>query len=95
MDHEHNPDRREAKIKRLNRIAGQVHGIARMVEEDRYCMDILTQVQAVKAALARAEGKILRDHAAHCVSEAIAAGDAPATKQKLDELIELFAKARR
>ena len=95
MDHEHDPDRRDAKLKRLNRIAGQVQGIARMVAEDRYCMDILTQIQAVKAALARAEGEILRDHAAHCVHEAIAAGDAPATKQKLDELIDLFDKARR
>ena len=79
----------------LNRIAGQVQGIARMVAEDRYCMDILTQIQAVKAALAKAEGEILRDHAAHCVTEAIAAGDAPATKQKLDELIELFNRSRR
>lgn len=88
-------DRREAKLKRLNRIAGQVQGVARMVAEDRYCMDILIQIQAVKAALAKAEGEILRDHAAHCVSEAIAAGDAPATKQKLDELVELFDRSRR
>ena len=95
MDHAHDPDRRDAKVKRLNRIAGQVAGVARMVAEDRYCMDILTQVQAVKAALARAEGEILRDHAAHCVHEAIASGDAPATKQKLDELINLFDKSRR
>lgn len=91
----HDEDRRDAKVKRLNRIAGQVQGIARMVAEDRYCMDILTQVQAVKAALARAEAEILRDHAAHCVSEAITAGNAPATKQKLDELIDLFDRARR
>jgi DNA-binding FrmR family transcriptional regulator len=95
VDHAQDPDRREAKVKRLNRIAGQVQGVARMVAEDRYCMDILTQIQAVKAALARAEGEILRDHATHCVHEAIAAGDAPATKQKLDELIDLFDKARR
>lgn len=91
----HDEDRRDAKIKRLNRIAGQVQGVARMVAEDRYCMDILIQIQAVKAALARAEGEILRDHAAYCVSEAITAGNAPATKQKLDELIDLFDKTRR
>jgi DNA-binding FrmR family transcriptional regulator len=87
--------RRDAKVKRLNRIAGQVQGIARMVAEDRYCMDILAQVQAAKAALARAEAEILRDHAATCVREAIEAGDAPATRQKLDELIDLFDRSRR
>ncbi len=87
--------RRDAKINRLNRIAGQVQGVARMVAEDRYCMDILHQVQAVKAALAKAEAEILRDHAAHCVREAIAAGDAEATKQKLDELVDLFDRSRR
>jgi CsoR family transcriptional regulator, copper-sensing transcriptional repressor len=88
-------DRRDAKVNRLNRIAGQVQGVARMVSEDRYCMDILHQVQAVKAALAKAEAEILRDHAAHCVQEAIVAGDAEATKQKLDELVELFDRSRR
>lgn len=92
MDHDR--DRRDAKVKRLNRIAGQVQGVARMVAEDRYCMDVLTQIQAVKAALARAEGEILRDHASRCVHEAISSGDAQGTKQKLDELIELFDKAR-
>jgi DNA-binding FrmR family transcriptional regulator len=95
MDHAHDLGRREAKVKRLNRIAGQVAGVARMVAEDRYCMDILTQVQAIKAALARAEAEILRDHAAHCVRDAIAAGDAPATQAKLDELVDLFDRARR
>jgi DNA-binding FrmR family transcriptional regulator len=88
-------DRREAKITRLNRIAGQVQGLARMVAEDRYCMDILHQVQAVKAALAKAEAEILRDHAAHCVHEAIRAGDALQTQQKLDELVDLFDRSRR
>ena len=79
---DHDPARRQAKVRRLNRIAGQVSGVARMVAEDRYCMDVLTQVQAVKAALARAEAEILRDHAA-------------ATQQKLDELVDLFDRARR
>lgn len=91
----HDPERREAKVNRLNRIAGQVQGVARMVAEDRYCMDILTQVQAIKAALARAEAEILRDHAGHCVREAIEAGDAAATQQKLDELVDLFDRSRR
>ena len=95
MNHDHDPARREAKVKRLNRIAGQVSGVARMVAEDRYCMDVLTQVQAIKAALARAEAEILRDHAATCVRQAIEAGDTQATQTKLDELVDLFDRARR
>jgi CsoR family transcriptional regulator, copper-sensing transcriptional repressor len=88
-------DRKSQKIARLNRIAGQVQGVARMVADDRYCMEILHQVQAVKAALARAEAEILRDHAAHCVHQAIVSGDAEATQQKLDELVDLFDRSRR
>ena len=91
----HDPVRRDAKITRLNRIAGQVTGVARMVAEDRYCMDILHQIQAVKVALAKAETEILRDHASHCVHEAIASGDAAATREKLDELIDLFDRSRK
>ena len=68
-------DRTQAKVHRLNRIAGQLRGIAQMIAEDRYCIDILQQIQAVKAALARAEAEILRDHAASCIAEAIASGD--------------------
>jgi CsoR family transcriptional regulator, copper-sensing transcriptional repressor len=88
-------DRKQAKIARLNRIAGQARGLARMVAEDRACIDILHQIQAVKAALGRAEGEVLRDHAAHCVADAIAAGDAAEQRRKLDELVELFDRARR
>lgn len=91
----HDPARRDAKIARLNRIAGQVSGVARMVAEDRYCMDILHQIQAVRAALACAEAEVLRDHAATCVREAIAAGNATATTEKLDELIDLFDRSRK
>ncbi|MGB3797244.1 MAG: metal-sensitive transcriptional regulator [Alteraurantiacibacter sp.] len=82
-------------VNRLRRIEGQVRGVAGMVEEDRYCIDILTQVQAVKAALGRAESEILKQHAACCVSEAIASGDADEQKEKFSELIELFEKAKR
>lgn len=95
MNHAHDPARRDAKVRRLNRIAGQVQGVARMVAEDRYCMDVLTQVQAIKAALAHAEAEILRDHAATCVRDAIEAGDTEATRTKLDELVDLFDRARR
>ena len=88
-------ERAQMKINRLNRIAGQVRGVARMVEEDRYCIDILTQLQAVKAALGRAETEILKDHAACCVSEAIASGDEAEQREKFDELVTLFEKAKR
>ncbi|WP_422342876.1 metal-sensitive transcriptional regulator [Parasphingorhabdus sp.] len=83
------------KLNRLNRIEGQVRGIAGMIEQDRYCMDILTQMQAVKSALAKVESQILKDHAACCVAEAISSGDETEQKQKFDELIELFEKVKR
>ncbi len=84
-----------AKVNRLNRIEGQVRGIAKMVEEDRYCMDILTQMQAVKSALSKVESQILKDHAACCVAEAISSGDAGEQKEKFDELVDLFEKMKR
>ena len=62
----------EATVRRLKRIEGQVRGIARMLEEERYCIDVLQQVNAVKAALAKVESEILKAHAATCVEEAIA-----------------------
>jgi DNA-binding FrmR family transcriptional regulator len=77
---------------RLTRIEGQVRGIVRMVEDDRYCIDILNQMQAVKAALAKAEQQILKAHADHCVAQAIAQGGAAAQKRKFDELVELFGR---
>ena len=84
-----------AVLNRLRRIEGQVRGIARMVEGDRYCIDILTQLQAVKAALGRAETEILKSHAACCVAEAIASGDESEQRRKFGELIDLFEKAKR
>jgi CsoR family transcriptional regulator, copper-sensing transcriptional repressor len=83
------------KLNRLKRIEGQVRGIAGMIEEDRYCMEILTQMQAVKSALAKVESQILKDHAAHCVAEAISSGNEGEQKQKFDELVELFEKVKR
>ncbi|MBX7481248.1 metal-sensitive transcriptional regulator [Qipengyuania qiaonensis] len=82
-------------INRLRRIEGQVRGVAQMVEDDRYCIDILNQMQAVKAALGRAESEILKRHAACCVAEAIASGDADEQKRKFGELVDLFEKAKR
>jgi DNA-binding FrmR family transcriptional regulator len=82
-------------LNRLKRIEGQVRGVAQMVADDRYCIDILHQVQAVKAALAKAESVILKDHAACCVAEAIASGDIAEQRAKFGELIDLFEKVKR
>jgi DNA-binding FrmR family transcriptional regulator len=79
---------------RLNRIEGQVRGIARMVEEDRYCIDVLTQLRAARAALAKVETEMLRDHLGHCIESAIVAGDADEQRRKASELIELLEHAR-
>jgi DNA-binding FrmR family transcriptional regulator len=82
------------KIKRLNRVAGQVRGVAQMIEDDRYCMDILHQIAAIKSALAKVESQVLKDHAACCVAEAIASGDETEQRQKFNELVDLFEKRR-
>ena len=82
-------------LSRLSRIEGQVRGIARMLEQDRYCIDILDQIQAIKAALRKVEDEILKSHSAHCVSHAIDAGDAKDARKKFDELIELFSRYSR
>jgi len=84
-----------AILNRLKRVEGQVRGVSKMVEEDRYCIDILHQLQAVKAALGRTEDEILKSHAACCVSEAIASGDEAEQRAKFGELVELFAKAKK
>ena len=82
-------------LNRLKRVEGQVRGIARMVEEDRYCIDILNQMQAVKAALAKVESGILKDHAACCVAQAIKSGDVDDQRRKFTELVDLFERVRR
>jgi CsoR family transcriptional regulator, copper-sensing transcriptional repressor len=90
--------RKEAKsscLKRLGRIEGQVRGVSRMVSEDRYCIDILTQVSAIRAALRRVEDVVLRDHVGHCVEHAIASGNVEEQRQKVAELMEVFARAER
>ena len=89
-------DHRQRKtLHRLSRIEGQVRGISRMIEDNRYCIDILHQLQAVKAALAKAESEILKNHAACCVAEAIASGDTAEQQVKFGELIDLFEKVKR
>jgi DNA-binding FrmR family transcriptional regulator len=87
------PDRK--LISRLSRIEGQVRGVARMIEEERYCIEVLDQVQAIKAALKKVEEQILKGHAEHCVAHAIASGDKQDQKEKFNELIELLGRYRR
>ena len=84
-----------SRLKRLSRIEGQVRGLARMVEEDRYCIDIVTQIAAVRAALRRVEEDVLRDHISHCVAHAMASGDGAEQKQKVDELMHVLARSAR
>ncbi len=81
--------------KRLKRIEGQVRGLARMVDEDRYCIDIVTQISAVRAALRRVEEEVLRDHVAHCVEGAIASGNRADQRQKIAELMEVLGRSDR
>ena len=88
-------DSKTATLKRLNRIEGQVRGLARMVEDDRYCIDIVTQIGAVRAALRRVEEEILRDHVAHCVAHAIASGDKVDQRRKVAELMNVMGRASR
>jgi DNA-binding FrmR family transcriptional regulator len=79
-------------LSRLARIEGQVRGVIRMVEEERYCIDVLNQLEAVKAALTRVETEVLKGHAAHCVAHAIKSGNARDQREKFDELVELFSR---
>jgi DNA-binding FrmR family transcriptional regulator len=82
-------------MKRLGRVEGQVRGIARMVEADRYCIDIVTQIAAVRAALKRIEEEVLRDHVSHCVEHAIASGNPEEQRRKVAELMEVLGRAGR
>jgi DNA-binding FrmR family transcriptional regulator len=85
-------DTKASCLKRLNRIEGQVRGLIGMVEADRYCIDVITQVSAVRAALKRVEEEVLKDHVAHCVEHAIAAGSPDEQRQKVSELMLLLGK---
>jgi CsoR family transcriptional regulator, copper-sensing transcriptional repressor len=81
--------------KRLSRIEGQVRGLTRMVDDDRYCIDIVTQIAAVRAALRRVEEEILRDHVAHCVDHAIASSNKAEQRRKIEELMAVVSRSDR
>jgi len=82
-------------LKRLNRVEGQVRGLAKMVEEDRYCIDVVTQIAAVRAALRRIEEIVLKDHVGHCVEHAIASGDPKEQRAKIAELMDVLGRTDR
>lgn len=91
MKHENTP----RLLARLRRVEGQVRGITRMVEEGRYCIDVLTQLQAVRAALVKVESQMLKDHLGHCIEDAIVSGNAKEQRKKAAELIELVERGAR
>jgi DNA-binding FrmR family transcriptional regulator len=92
---EHMNDQAKTSIlKRFNRIEGQVRGLASMVTDERYCIDIVTQISAVKAALQRAEEELLREHVSHCVEGAIKSGNKSDQRKKITELMQVFSRSR-
>ena len=88
-------DAKESALKRLQRIEGQVRGLIRMVEEDRYCIDVVTQISAARAALRKVEEEVLHDHVAHCVENAIASGNKAEQRRKVAELMEVLSRTAR
>ena len=85
-------DTKSSCLKRLSRIEGQVRGLSRMVEEGRYCIDIVTQISAARAALRRVEQEVMRDHVHHCVKHAMTSGDKAEQAKKIDELMEVLGR---
>lgn len=91
MDHTHGYSERKEQIqKRLNRAEGQVRGVARMVQEDAYCIDVLTQINAAQAALDKVAVELLRDHAQHCLGDKTLTAEA--SKEKADELVKAISR---
>ena len=80
----------EKVLKNLNRVEGQVRGIAKMVQEDRYCIDVVTQIEAARAALARIESDLLRQHLGHCVHRAMNSKNASEQEKVIEELVGVF-----
>jgi DNA-binding FrmR family transcriptional regulator len=84
------PDTKDAAVRRLSRIEGQVRGISKMVSDDRYCIDVVRQVQAVKAALGGLENVILDDHISTCVEHALTGADVDDRREKIEELVAVL-----
>jgi DNA-binding FrmR family transcriptional regulator len=82
-------------LKRLARVEGQVRGVIKMIESDRYCIDVLQQLSAIQSALAKVEDAVLKDHAATCVERAIASGDPSEQRKKFNELVDIISKTKK
>jgi DNA-binding FrmR family transcriptional regulator len=82
-------------VARLHRIAGQIEGVARMIQDDRYCVDVLLQLASARAALGQAGALVLRSHVDTCVNEAMTSGTAPQRKKKIEELMDVFSRYAR
>ena len=81
-------------LHRLQRIEGQARGLTRMVEDDRYCIDVMTQISAVQAALKRVTDEVLKDHVAHCVEHAITSGNKASQREKIAELMDVLGRLK-
>jgi len=90
-----NPDTKKMMKGRLARIEGQVRGLTQMIDQDRYCIDVVTQVRAARAALSKVEQIILTSHMGSCVEEAITSGDPARQREKVAELIDVFSRSDR
>lgn len=90
----HEKQNKEAILKRLSRLAGQVQGVSRMVQEDRYCVDVLNQTAAIRSALRAVERLVIEDHARNCMEEAIVAGDHERQRIMFQEMVRLLEKVR-
>ena len=88
-------DTKASVARRLARIEGQVRGLAQMIEDNRYCLDVVTQVRAARSALAKIEQIVLADHLGSCVEQAIVSGDPEEQRKKVAELIEVFSRSDR
>jgi len=91
-DKKHNHADHSEDLVRLRRIRGQIEGVERMIEDGRYCVDILNQMRSIMAALRSSEGLIMERHVRHCVQDAIDAGDTRKTEEKIGELLMLYQK---
>jgi len=99
-EHEHSSSLHSPEVKkeirtRINRLAGQMSAIQRMVEEEAYCVDVLQQISAVQGALKKVASRLLEAHVNHCVYEAMASGDANERRTKIEELMSVFEKSMR
>lgn len=92
---QHESEAKQALLLRLRRVEGQVRGVQKMVEEDRYCPDVLTQTSAIRESLRAVERILMKNHLQHCATEALRSGDARKAQKTYDELTELFYKHAR